>query len=114
MLQCSSTSSSQLSCSDQSVRLQAESGSGNGKLKHKYEYLVCDYGWRVRRLVENADEIRKAVQVQAQAFHVPVPLFDHLFFQFFQVLLLFFPFPIKQIPSIPCSFCIFNLLKWVL
>ena len=80
MLQCSSTT-------DQDVRLQIESGS-IGKLKQHFEYLVCEYGWRVRRLFENADEIKKASHVQAEAFHVPVSLFNELFFQFFQV-----PFP---------------------
>ncbi|TKY68053.1 N-acetyltransferase protein [Spatholobus suberectus] len=80
---CSSTSSSQLPCADQDVRLQIENGS-SGKLKQQFEYLVCEYGWRVRRLFENADEIRKVSQVQAEAFHVPVSLFNHLFFQFFQ------------------------------
>ncbi|XP_027353705.1 uncharacterized protein LOC113864316 [Abrus precatorius] len=78
----SSTSSSQLSCADQKVRLQIENGSG--KLKQRFEYLVCEYGWRVRRLIENTDEIRMAAQVQAQAFHVPVALFNDLFFQFFK------------------------------
>ncbi|KAG4966684.1 hypothetical protein AAZX31_12G001900 [Glycine max] len=76
VLQCSSTT-------DQDVRLQIESGS-IGKLKQHFEYLVCEYGWRVRRLFENADEIKKASHVQAEAFHVPVSLFNELFFQFFQ------------------------------
>lgn len=87
VLQCcssSSTSSPQLPCTDQDVRLQIENGSSNGKLKQQFEYLVCEYGWRVRRLSENADEIKKASQVQAEAFHVPVSLFNDLFFQFFQ------------------------------
>ncbi|KAH1052822.1 hypothetical protein AAZX31_08G235200 [Glycine max] len=76
VLQCSSTT-------DQDVRLQIENGS-SGKLKQQFEYLVCEYGWKVRRLFENADEIKKASQVQAEAFHVPVSLFNDLFFQFFQ------------------------------
>ncbi|XP_061362861.1 GCN5-related N-acetyltransferase 10, chloroplastic [Gastrolobium bilobum] len=82
VLQCSSISSSELSCADQNVKVQIENGSG--KLKQQIEYLVCEYGWRVRRLIENADEIKKAAQVQAEAFHVPVALFNDLFFQFFQ------------------------------
>lgn len=51
----------------------------------QYDYLVCEYGWRVRRLVEKADEIKNAARVQAEAFHVPVSLFNELFFQFFLV-----------------------------
>ncbi|KAK7263807.1 hypothetical protein RJT34_31404 [Clitoria ternatea] len=80
MLQCSS---SQLSCADQKVSLQTENG--GGKVKRPFEYLVCDHGWRVRRLIENdPDEISMAAHVQAQAFHVPVALFNDLFFQFFK------------------------------
>jgi len=89
VLQCSSststsTISSQLPCVDQNVRLQIENGS-SGKLKQQFEYLACEYGWRVRRLFENADEIRRASEVQAEAFHIPVSIFNDLFFQFFQV-----------------------------
>jgi len=73
------------------VRLQIENGS-SGKLKQQFEYLACEYGWRVRKLFENAEEIRKASQVQAEAFHVPISIFNDLFFQFFQVLLLSFSF----------------------
>ncbi|KAE9620152.1 hypothetical protein Lal_00019305 [Lupinus albus] len=63
VVQCNSSNSSQLS---------------SGK------HLVCEYGWRVRRLADNSDEIKKAAQLQAQAFHVPLSLFNHFFFQFFQ------------------------------
>ncbi|XP_057457058.1 GCN5-related N-acetyltransferase 10, chloroplastic [Lotus japonicus] len=84
VLQCcsSSTSSSQLSYADQNVGLQIESD--GGKLEQQVEYLVCEYGWMVRRLIENKDETRQAAQVQAEAFHIPVALFNDLFFQFFQ------------------------------
>ncbi|XP_057974079.1 GCN5-related N-acetyltransferase 10, chloroplastic [Malania oleifera] len=47
-------------------------------------YFVREYGWRVRRLEEKMHEMRRAAQVQAEAFHVPLPLFNHLFFHFFQ------------------------------
>jgi hypothetical protein len=53
-------------------------------------YLVNECGWKVRRLVETADEMRMVAQVQAEAFHVPVALFNDFFFQFFQVSPLFF------------------------
>ncbi|KAL6961951.1 GCN5-related N-acetyltransferase 10, chloroplastic [Sarracenia purpurea var. burkii] len=55
-----------------------------GDEKGKVGYLVKEYGWRVRRMVEEQSEIRKVAQVQAEAFHVPVVLFNDLFFQFFQ------------------------------
>lgn len=58
---------------------------GNGKFAEgQFGYLVNEYGWKVRRLVENADEMRKAAQIQAEAFHVPLALFNDLFFDFFQ------------------------------
>lgn len=58
---------------------------GNGKFAEgQFGYLVNEYGWKVRRLVENADEMRKAAQIQAEAFHVPMALFNDLFFDFFQ------------------------------
>ncbi|KAB1213172.1 hypothetical protein CJ030_MR5G021750 [Morella rubra] len=46
--------------------------------------LVNDYGWRVRRLIAKADEMREVAKVQAEAFHVPVALFNDLFFGFFK------------------------------
>lgn len=48
------------------------------------EYLVREYGWKVRRMVEEKSEMRKVAQIQAQAFHVPSPIFDDWFFHFFQ------------------------------
>lgn len=44
-------------------------------------YLVndCGWKWKVRRLVEKADEMRKVAHVQAEAFHVPVALFNDFF-----------------------------------
>ncbi|KAL4600712.1 hypothetical protein ACB092_11G217900 [Castanea dentata] len=58
---------------------------GDGKCAEgQFGYLVNEYGWKVRRLIENADEMRKAAQVQAEAFHVPLALFNDLFFDFFQ------------------------------
>lgn len=85
-LQCSrsnSTSSSeQLYFADQKVMLEIENDSEN--MKQKLDFLVCEYGWRIRRLIENADEIKMAAQVQAEAFHDPVALFNDLFFQFFK------------------------------
>lgn len=81
---CSSNTSSsqQLYFGDQKVRFEIENDGEN--MKQNFESLVCEYGWRIRRLIENADEIRLAVQVQAEAFHVPVALFNDLFFQFFK------------------------------
>lgn len=60
-------------------------------------YLVNEYGWKVKRLTLKGDEMKKAAQVQAEAFHEPAPFFDDFFFHFFQVLFLFnlishFPF----------------------
>ncbi|XP_057749363.1 GCN5-related N-acetyltransferase 10, chloroplastic [Arachis stenosperma] len=85
VLQCTTTSStSQLSRADQNLSLQQQIENAGEKLKQQLEYLVCEYGWKVRRLVENKDETGKAALIQAEAFHEPVALFNDLFFQFFK------------------------------
>eukprot|EP00268_Persea_americana_P032590 TRINITY_DN3208_c0_g1_i4.p1 TRINITY_DN3208_c0_g1~~TRINITY_DN3208_c0_g1_i4.p1 ORF type:complete len:324 (-),score=72.69 TRINITY_DN3208_c0_g1_i4:271-1242(-) len=52
--------------------------------EEQFGYLVSEYGWGVRRLVEEGEEMRKVAQVQAEAFHEPKALFNDLFFLFFQ------------------------------
>ncbi|XWS49468.1 hypothetical protein CRYUN_Cryun12cG0006100 [Craigia yunnanensis] len=47
-------------------------------------YLASEYGWKVRRLEEDQDELRNVAQIQAEAFHQPLAFFDDLFFQFFK------------------------------
>lgn len=84
----STSSSEQLYFADQKVKLEIENSSEN--MKQNLDFLVCEYGWRIRRLIENADEIKMAALVQAEAFHDPVALFNDLFFQFFKVLFLSF------------------------
>ncbi|KAG6625109.1 uncharacterized protein LOC122299678 isoform X1 [Carya illinoinensis] len=71
------------SSADQEVGLV---GNGNSAInaEGKSRYLVDEYGWKVRRLVVKEDEMRKAAQVQAEAFHEPVALFNDFFFEFFQ------------------------------
>lgn len=54
--------------------------------KQRGECLVNDnYGWKVRRMIETEQEMRKVAAVQAEAFHQPLFFFDDLFFEFFQV-----------------------------
>lgn len=48
------------------------------------ENVVREYGWQVRRMVEEKSEMRKVAQIQAEAFHVPSLFFDDFFFHFFQ------------------------------
>lgn len=55
-----------------------------GVRERLFGYLVSEYGWGVRRLVEEEEEMRKVAQVQAEAFHTPTAFFNHLFFEFFQ------------------------------
>ncbi|CAK9141343.1 unnamed protein product [Ilex paraguariensis] len=55
-----------------------------GDRKRQFGNLVSQHGWQVRRMVEKKDEMRKVAHVQAEAFHVPVILFNDLFFMFFQ------------------------------
>lgn len=49
-------------------------------------YLVESDGWKVRRLSKDEDEMKSVAFIQAEAFYTPVAMFDHLFFQFFQVI----------------------------
>ncbi|KAJ0969408.1 hypothetical protein J5N97_022285 [Dioscorea zingiberensis] len=48
------------------------------------EYLVREYGWGVRRMAQVEKEMRSVAHVQAEAFHLPVVLFNNLFFEFFK------------------------------
>ncbi|CAD6343500.1 unnamed protein product [Miscanthus lutarioriparius] len=48
------------------------------------EYLAREAGWGVRRMGRVGEEMRRVAQVQAQAFHVPVALFNDFFFNFFK------------------------------
>lgn len=48
-------------------------------------YLASEFGWGVRRMLQIGEEMRSVAYIQAEAFHVPVFLFDDFFFQFFQV-----------------------------
>lgn len=55
------------------------------------KYLVSQHGWGVRRLKrDEEDEIRRVSLVQAEAFHIPLALFNDFFFLFFQVSLFFY------------------------
>nr|CAB3452569.1 unnamed protein product [Digitaria exilis] len=47
-------------------------------------YLVREAGWGVRRMGRVGEEMRMVAQVQAEAFHVPVALFNDFFFDFFK------------------------------
>lgn len=53
--------------------------------EEQFEYLASESGWKVRRLAENRDEMSEVAQIQAEAFHTPVALFDDVFFEFFKV-----------------------------
>lgn len=91
MVQCSTSSppssTEEVELDGKIEDLDAKNGDGEGQ----FGDLVREYGWKVRRMVEEQSEMRKVAQVQAEAFHEPVFLFNDLFFQFFQVnFLLFF------------------------
>ncbi|KAI8526578.1 hypothetical protein RHMOL_Rhmol12G0007200 [Rhododendron molle] len=84
MVQCSTssspTSTEEVELDGKIEDLDAKNGDGEGQ----FGDLVREYGWKVRRMVEEQSEMRKVAQVQAEAFHEPVFLFNDLFFQFFQ------------------------------
>ncbi|KAK2659002.1 hypothetical protein Ddye_005535 [Dipteronia dyeriana] len=52
--------------------------------ENKLDCLMSEFGWEVSRLVVEDDEMRRVSFLQAQAFHIPVFLFNDLFFDFFQ------------------------------
>ncbi|XP_058206258.1 GCN5-related N-acetyltransferase 10, chloroplastic-like isoform X2 [Rhododendron vialii] len=84
MVQCSTSSSpsstEEMELDGKIEDLEAKNGDGEGQ----FGDLVREYGWKVRRMVEEQSEMRKVAQVQAEAFHEPVFLFNDLFFQFFE------------------------------
>ncbi|XP_007040791.2 PREDICTED: uncharacterized protein LOC18606872 [Theobroma cacao] len=91
VVQCCTTSSSSLASSSAKAAVKLIDGNaeenGNGRWgdgKDQPLYLASEYGWKVRRLEEDQDEIRKVAQIQAEAFHQPMAFFDDFFFQFFQ------------------------------
>ncbi|EMS66746.1 hypothetical protein TRIUR3_30433 [Triticum urartu] len=47
-------------------------------------YLAREAGWGVRRMGRIGEEMRRVALVQAEAFHVPVALFNDFFFDFFK------------------------------
>uniref|UniRef100_A0A0E0LJ61 N-acetyltransferase domain-containing protein n=1 Tax=Oryza punctata TaxID=4537 RepID=A0A0E0LJ61_ORYPU len=47
-------------------------------------YLVREGEWGVRRMGRVGEEMRRVALVQAEAFHVPVALFNDFFFDFFK------------------------------
>jgi hypothetical protein len=64
----------------------AEAGVGAaGVAKEEDEYLAREAGWGVRRMARVGEEMRRVAQVQTEAFHVPVALFNDFFFDFFKV-----------------------------
>lgn len=48
-------------------------------------YLAREAWWGVRRMGRVGEEMRRVALVQAEAFHVPVALFNDFFFEFFKV-----------------------------
>ncbi|KAG7589830.1 GNAT domain [Arabidopsis suecica] len=57
----------------------------NNAAEIELKHLVSQHGWDVRRLNrDDEDEIRRVSLVQAEAFHIPLALFNDFFFMFFQ------------------------------
>lgn len=84
VVQCCSTSTSSSSAAGK--RVYIEDRRSNEEKEEEYEYLVSEFGWKVRRLAKNEREMREVAHIQAEAFHTPMALFDDLFFEFFKVL----------------------------
>lgn len=49
-------------------------------------YLAREGEWGVRRMGRVGEEMRRVALVQAEAFHIPVALFNDFFFDFFKVI----------------------------
>lgn len=54
-------------------------------------YLARGSRWGVRRMERVGDEMRRVAEVQAEAFHEPVALFNDFFFEFFKVNIIYAP-----------------------
>lgn len=61
-----------------------EDSIGVSEVIDQKEYLAREFGWKVRKLMEEEDDLRAVARIQAEAFHEPVLLFNDFFFQFFQ------------------------------
>jgi hypothetical protein len=62
-----------------------EVGAVGGTEDEEERYLTRTAGWGVRRMGRVGEEMRRVALVQAEAFHVPVALFNDIFFDFFKV-----------------------------
>lgn len=49
------------------------------------KYLTSGYGWKVRFLNQEREEMEVVAEIQAAAFHVPSPIWDSFFFMLFKV-----------------------------
>jgi hypothetical protein len=56
-----------------------------GSFEKEDKYLVREVGWGVRQMGRVGEEMRRVAQVQAEAFHVPVAVFNDFFYDFFKV-----------------------------
>ncbi|KAL0314175.1 UNVERIFIED_CONTAM: hypothetical protein Sangu_2261900 [Sesamum angustifolium] len=83
LVHCCSSSSTSTSADEHVATKIEQSGIYENK-KLQFVYLVSEVNWQVRRMVEMEDEMRKVADVQAEAFHEPVFLFNDLFFEFFK------------------------------
>ncbi|XP_051179616.1 GCN5-related N-acetyltransferase 10, chloroplastic [Lolium perenne] len=61
-----------------------EVGAVGGTEDEEERYLTRTAGWGVRRMGRVGEEMRRVALVQAEAFHVPVALFNDFFFDFFK------------------------------
>nr|XP_016498294.1 PREDICTED: uncharacterized protein LOC107817038 [Nicotiana tabacum] len=84
-LQCSSSFPVSLTSREEEVGLKHNVEVGNvGKERVDYEVdcFANENGWKVRRIIETKEEMRKVAAIQAEAFHKPT------FFDFFKAKLL--------------------------
>ncbi|KAF9608547.1 hypothetical protein IFM89_009913 [Coptis chinensis] len=75
---CSSSTSS----AGSELELAGKEGEGKVEtVEGQFGCLVSEFGWRVRRLIRDEDEMRNVAQVQAEAFHVPAEVLSGLMYK---------------------------------
>lgn len=65
--------------------LQEAQVSNQAEESKELQYLTSGYGWKVRFLNQEREEMEVVAEIQAAAFHVPSPIWDSFFFMLFKV-----------------------------
>ncbi|GLJ17041.1 hypothetical protein SUGI_0294810 [Cryptomeria japonica] len=64
--------------------LQEARASTSAVEEKELKYLVSDYGWRVRLLTTEKEEMDAVADIQSAAFYSPAPIWDSFFYMIFK------------------------------